>query len=171
MSILSASTFIQKSTGGIDPTRGRDIRAATRSWPDWIHELETGDFKGFDRWLREHGLDDTSIAGLPPFSELLGGKRDGKLDEFKARRVQGGNLVQGSDPSGPAGSPGFPVDGACQSDRCCPEIGGPCEPGGSDGSAELLPGDPGPCKGSSRFPDQDRWCWTLKRELYPGALS
>lgn len=151
---LECLYFHTKINRGDDPTRGRDIRAATRSWPDWIHELETGDFKGFDRWLREHGLDDTSIAGLPPFSELLGGKRDGKLDEFKARRVQGGNLVQGADPSGPAGSPGFPVDGACQSDRCCPEIGGPCEPGGSVGSAELLPGDPGPCKGSSRFPDQ-----------------
>eukprot|EP00438_Fugacium_kawagutii_P015803 Skav230691 [mRNA] locus=scaffold2202:279688:282453:- [translate_table: standard] len=53
-----------------DPTRGREIRPASREWPDWFQSVCVGNFDAFDQWLTEHGIDDYSVSGLPPLDEL-----------------------------------------------------------------------------------------------------
>ena len=73
---LECLYFHTKLNRGDDPTRGREIRPPSRTWPSWMEQLLDGDYDSFDRWLAFHGLDDNSVAGLPPFSELLGKQQD-----------------------------------------------------------------------------------------------
>ena len=64
--------FNTKSNPSDDPTRGCELRKADLPTPDWWEDVARGDFKKFDLWMAGLGLDDMSVAGLPPLSELGG---------------------------------------------------------------------------------------------------
>ena len=53
-----------------DPTRGAPVRLPDLEKPVWWAEVSRGDFKNFDQWMMQHGLDEETISGLPPLSEL-----------------------------------------------------------------------------------------------------
>ena len=48
-----------------DPTRNHLCRQPSMSAPDWLTDICTGDYAGFDSKLLEDGLDDAHIARLP----------------------------------------------------------------------------------------------------------
>ena len=77
---------------------------------------------------------------------------DDSLDRHFASNDTAGNIISASSPPDPTGSHGVPVKGACQFDRCCPEIGVSCEAGGSGGDVGFLPGSStGPGHQAGRF--------------------
>ena len=59
-----------KINPGDDPTRGAPIRLPDLEKPHWWADASKGDFRTFDLWLKQHGLDEDSVSGLPPLSEL-----------------------------------------------------------------------------------------------------
>ena len=53
-----------------DPTRGKEVRPPDLEMPEWWKDVEEGNFKSFDEWLKRFGLDDYTVSGLPDLDEL-----------------------------------------------------------------------------------------------------
>ena len=165
---LECLYFHTKLNRGDDPTRGKDIRPPTRCWPEWIAEIEAGDFGGFDRWLAEHGLDDISVADLPPFSELLGNTGVAKEVGPTSGRCEADKPLSAKVSPGPAAPLITPAGGACQSDRCCPKVGVVRDADGSGEATAEFPGfdlGPGPFRGRPTLRMQ------VVMDPYEGALN
>ena len=113
-SYLECLYFQTKANRGDDPTRGNSIRPPSREWPAWISDIREGSFEAFDKWLEAHGIDDETLSGLPPFSELC--------------QEVGSSKISTSTTDSPAsdgpGSEATTAEGSgvgtCQLDRCCP---------------------------------------------------
>ena len=48
-----------------DPTRCRDCRAPSEPVPSWLEKAFGGEFEEMDKFLAEHGVDESSLAQLP----------------------------------------------------------------------------------------------------------
>ena len=162
---LDCLYFHTKLNRGDDPTRGRDIRAPSREWPGWLQEMQGGQFDTFDLWLKEHGLDDLSLSGLPPFSELEHGTdlpavtrrsrsqgSDCKETESKTSEVKASRWSS-------VPERGNPVADACPRDRCCSKTGLPGEETELTWKPPSFPvpttedgGGTGPLRGRTQFP-------------------
>ena len=53
-----------------DPTRRVSLRRPSRKTAGWLDSMEMGDYRGYDRMLREHGLSASDLQGLPEACEL-----------------------------------------------------------------------------------------------------
>ena len=69
----SEGFYFHTSMNRVDqPTRGKEVEPPSQDLPDWWNELASGNFRKFDEWLFEHGLDAESMSELPPLTELCG---------------------------------------------------------------------------------------------------
>ena len=140
---------------------GHPIRGPSRVWPHWFQELEAGEPGNFDLWLQTHGLDDATLSGLPPFGELRKDalEKDAPVGQKKRSAKRAEKLqdpVESGSPSrGLLPSRGTSMEGACLSDRCCPEVELPGGESGPVSETPPVPGSingPGPFRGSPSFP-------------------
>ena len=74
LDLYSEVCYFHTSSNRADqPTRGKEPFPPSVELPAWWKSASEGRFEEFDAWLKECSLDEESVAGLPPFSELCGG--------------------------------------------------------------------------------------------------